>query len=133
MSLKPLWHLHPHVRSGTELLYRERAADWLKARFGSWSFLITLNTVIVAWMVLEWLHVLTFDPYPFIALNLFLSWLAAQQGGALQIASNRGDRISSELAQHTYENAQEILKLNQAQMAILEELRTLNARLDADE
>lgn len=132
MSLKPLWHSHPHVRTGSDLLWRERAADGLKRAFGSWTFLACLNGFIVAWAILNWTGIVHFDPYPFIALNLVLSWLASQQGGALQIAANRGDRISSELAQHTYENGQEILKLNQQQMEILEELRELNARLDGD-
>ena len=128
--MKPLWHQHPHVRTGDELLFRERAADWLKARFGSWTFLITLNVFIIVWAGLNVFGVLQWDPYPFILLNLLLSWLAAQQGGALQIASNRGDRIASELAQHTYENGQQILALNQQQLKILTELHALNARLD---
>lgn len=129
VSLKPLWHLHPHVRAKGELLRRERAADILKRAFGTWTFLIVLNALFFGWMILDFATGEKIDPGLFYA-NLFLSWLAGQQGGALQIAANRGDRISSEVAQHTYENGQEILKLNQAQMSILEELRALNARLD---
>lgn len=122
---KPRWHEHPHVRTGSELSLGERAADVLKRAFGSWAFLGVLNAFIAVWAVLNWAGITHFDPYPFIALNLVLSWLASQQGGALQIAANRGDRIASELALHTFENGQEILKINQAQMAILEELRLL--------
>lgn len=132
MSLKPLWHLHPHVRTGADLTFGERAADLLKRTFGSWSFLGILNGVIVVWAILNWTGITKFDPYPFIALNLVLSWLAAQQGGALQIAANRGDRIASELAQHTYENGQKILALNEQQMEILSELRALK-KLVGDE
>lgn len=122
---KPLWHKHPHVRSGSDLSFGERAADVLKRSFGSWAFLICLNGFIGVWIVLELLGVVHFDVYPFILLNLLLSWLAAQQGGALQIAANRGDRISSELALSTYNNGQEILKINQAQLSILEEIQQL--------
>ena len=122
---KPRWHEHPHVRSGSELTVGERAADVLKRAFGSWMFLGVLNGFIVVWAVLNWAHVVHFDPYPFIALNLVLSWLAAQQGGALQIAANRADRVSSELALSTYSNGTELLKINQAQMDILQELRML--------
>lgn len=124
---KALWHKHPDVRSGGQLTFGERAADKLKAAFGSWWFLIGLNVFIVAWVILNAVlpHADRWDVYPFILLNLGLSWLAAQQGGALQIAANRGDRISSEVALHTYENGQKILTLNQQQMAILNELAGL--------
>ncbi len=129
---KPRWHDHPHVRTGSELSFGERAADILKRSFGSWPFLGSLNLFIGVWVVLHLLGIAHFDPYPFILLNLLLSWLAAQQGGALQIAANRGDRIASELAIHTYENGQKILKLNQAQMQILQELRKLRAAAERD-
>jgi uncharacterized membrane protein len=139
MSLPPLWHRHPHVRSGSELTFGERSADKLKRTFGSWAFLGILNGFIVVWAALNWAGIVHFDPYPFIALNLVLSWLAAQQGGALQIAANRGDRISSEVAQHTYQNGQEILALNERQMEILQqqteiltELRNLKKLLKED-
>lgn len=119
------WRLLPHVRTGSGLTAGERAADKLKAAFGSWGFLITLNTLITCWIILNAILARPFDPYPFILLNLGLSWLAAQQGGALQIAANRGDRINSEVALHTYENGQKLLELQQQQMQILTELRRL--------
>lgn len=130
MIRKPRWHDHPHVRTGTELSIGERSADVLKRAFGSWPFLGVLNAGILVWTVLNWVHITHFDPYPFIALNLVLSWLAAQQGGALQIAANRGDRIASELAMHTFQNGEEILNLNKQQMEILEELRGLREAVE---
>lgn len=126
---KPRWHEHPHVRSGTELTFGERAADVLKVAFGSWMFLGLLNGFIVVWALLNWAGIVRFDPYPFIALNLVLSWLAAQQGGALQIAANRGDRIASELAMSTHANGEELLALNKQQMQILQELQELRTLL----
>ncbi len=126
------WTAHPHVRTGDQLSVGERAADRLKATFGSWTFLMVLNGFIVAWIAANLLLGKPFDPYPFILLNLGLSWLAAQQGGALQIAANRGDRIASEVAMGTHENSQKLLGLQQQllemqeqQMAILAELRQL--------
>lgn len=127
---RALWHKHPHVRSGDQLTAGERAADHLKVAFGSWAFMITLNSIIAAWIILN--AVLgsgAFDPYPFILLNLGLSWLAAQQGGALQIAANRGDRISSELALSTHANGEELLTLNKQQLAILSRLDGLSAQV----
>src|SRR5260221_13751784 len=100
---RALWHQHPHVAN--DLTFGERAADELKRSFGSWPFLIILNTIIVSWIILQTiLGSGAFDPYPWLLLNIGLSWLAAQQGGALQIAANRGDRINSEVALHTEQN-----------------------------
>jgi uncharacterized membrane protein len=123
------WRSHPHVRTGEQLSAGERAADKLKAAFGSWTFLIVLNSFIVAWCILNGLKIVHFDVYPFIALNLILSWLAAQQGGALQIAANRGDRISSEVAMSTYRNGEELLTLNKQQMEILARLDGLDGKI----
>jgi uncharacterized membrane protein len=126
---KPLWHQHTGVRSGDDLSIGERAADRLKRGFGSWAFLIGLNSFIVVWVVVNALRGGGFDPYPFILLNLLLSWLAAQQGGALQIAANRGDRIASEVALHTEQTTDELLAINKSQMEILTALHELQAQL----
>jgi len=124
------WGNHPHVRTGSQLTIGERAADRLKACFGSWAFIIGLNAIIVGWIAVNaWVLRKPFDPYPFILLNLGLSWLAAQQGGALQIAANRGDRISSEVAVSTYKNGEELLKLNKQQMEILGRLDGLDGKI----
>lgn len=128
-----LWERHPGVRAGADLSTGERAADRLKSAFGSWRFLIGLNVLIAAWCVLNAAGVFGFDHYPFIALNLLLSWLAAQQGGALQIAANRGDRINAEVATHTQQNTDALLAINQAQSAILAELKALQqSRTEGD-
>ena len=125
------WARHPHVRTGKDLTFGERAADKLKAAFGSWAFLIILNTVILGWIGLNAFlpHADRWDIYPFILLNLGLSWLAAQQGGALQIAANRGDRIASEVAMSTYKNGQELLDINKTQMTILQRLDGLDGTI----
>lgn len=127
------WHLLPHVRSGSDLTAGERAADKLKAAFGSWAFLIVLNAVIVGWIALNVFlpHAQRWDVYPFILLNLGLSWLAAQQGGALQIAANRGDRIASETALHTYENGQKLLELVEQNTELTQQVRDLTEQVRA--
>lgn len=118
MLRKPRWHEHPHVRTGDELSFSERAADLLKRWFGTWTILGVMAAVIAYWLLF------VVDPGE-LKLNLALSCLASVQGIILQIAANRGDRIASELALSTYKNGEEILKLNQQQMEILQELRML--------
>jgi len=121
---RAIWHEHPHVAN--DLTIGERAADRLKQGFGSWPFLIILNAAIVAWILLQtFLGAQAFDPYPWLLLNIGLSWLAAQQGGALQIAANRGDRINSEVALRTEQNSAELIKVNSRQLVILQRLDTL--------
>jgi uncharacterized membrane protein len=72
------------------------------ARFGgSWRFIITFGTVLVAWVAVN-IVLLTraWDPYPFILLNLFLSMLAAVQAPIIMMSQNRQDakdRVRSEL------------------------------------
>ncbi|HEX3781713.1 MAG TPA: DUF1003 domain-containing protein [Pseudonocardiaceae bacterium] len=123
---RPLWHLHPHVRSGDQLLFRERAADVLKRAFGTWSILGIVALIIAVWIVTGGLGT---DPMPFILLNLCLSCLAAVQGIILQIAANRGDRQASELALSNHANGEQLLAMNKQQLEILTELRELRALL----
>jgi uncharacterized membrane protein len=124
------WHGYPHVRTGKDLTIGERAADRLKQGFGSWPFLITLNVFIGAWMLWNVLTHARFDPYPWLALNIILSWLAAQQGGALQIAANRGDRIASEVATGTHRMAEDLLTMNARQLEILEQMKDIHADIE---
>jgi hypothetical protein len=123
-----LWKSHPGVRTGDQLLFRERAADALKAAFGTWTLLFGIVIGICLWMTL------VYDPGE-LHLNLALSFLASVQGVILQIAANRGDRISAEVAAHTRENTDtllglsaQILKINRQQTAILQQLESIRLR-----
>jgi uncharacterized membrane protein len=55
--------------------FRERVADALTAQIGSWRFLIIQTIVLAGWItanVIGWMA--EWDPYPFILLNLVLSF-----------------------------------------------------------
>lgn len=104
---RALWAKHPHVRSGDQLKFRERAADALKMAFGTWTLLGLIIAVIIGWLF--WVH----DPGE-LHLNLGLSFLASVQGVILQIAANRGDRISAEVATGTHDNTATLLGLQQS-------------------
>lgn len=105
-----IWALHPHVRSGAQLTLGERAADFLKKWFGTWTALGFVGLWIVVWVALQktGFH---WDLYPFILLNLCLSCLAAVQGIILQISANRQDRINAELQQHHTDQTDKIDQL----------------------
>lgn len=125
---KPRWHEHPHVRSSNDLSFGERAADVLKHWFGTWTALFAVGGVIALWIALQDTGA-RWDVYPYILLNLVLSCVAAVQGIILQISANRGDRISSELAMHTYETGQQILQINESQSQLLAEIHKLQQQL----
>ncbi len=105
--IKRGWKWHPDVRTGDQLSLGERAADKMRNGMGSWAFVFAACAFLALWMSVNGLiaheHHHTFDPYPFILLNLVLSCVAALQGAILLIAAKRSDQISSELAQHDYE------------------------------
>ncbi|WAX93808.1 DUF1003 domain-containing protein [Aminobacter sp. NyZ550] len=82
----------------------ERLADGIARVGGSWSFILGFLGFLVVWTVLNaWLLGSgSFDPYPFIFLNLVLSMLAAIQAPIIMMSQNRQaerDRID---ASHDY-------------------------------
>ena len=108
---------HPvNRRHFEELTLGERSAEALAARIGSWPFLIVQSVVLAGWIALNVIAVVRhWDPYPFILLNLALSFQAAYTGPVLLIASNRQSAKDRDLAEHSYEvelELQALLKSN---------------------
>src|SRR5947207_573499 len=63
------------VYSSTESLsFSDKMADSVAKFGGSWKFIILFIVVIVCWITINiyWLNNKSFDPYPFILLNLIL-------------------------------------------------------------
>lgn len=85
----------------------QRAADAVAAFGGSWTFVTLFIVTLLAWTGLNaWLmrsRGQTFDPYPFILLNLFLSMLAAIQAPIILMAQNRQSQKDRLSAEHDYE------------------------------
>jgi len=127
-----MWHRIPHVRSGDQLTIGERSADELKHVFGSWAFLLTMIGGILAWIGWNKLAPAAWhwDTSELLLLNLCLSIVAGLQGGALQIASNRGDRISSELAVSTHTMLEQNNTLTQQVHDLTKTIATHTAVLD---
>ena len=87
--------------------FGQRAADAVASFGGSWTFVGLFAATMLAWVLLNaWLlHARgsTFDPYPFILLNLFLSMLAAIQAPIILMSQNRQTEKDRASAQHDYE------------------------------
>jgi uncharacterized membrane protein len=78
----------------------QRVADVVASTMGSWSFIIIQSIILLIWIVLNvtaWID--NWDPYPFILLNLALSFQAAYAAPFIMMSQNRQqdiDRASAE-------------------------------------
>jgi uncharacterized membrane protein len=90
--------LHPPL----EILTQGQKVSDKVARFGgSWRFIILFGVVLAVWITFNALALgsLSFDPYPFILMNLILSCIAALQAPIIMMSQNRQeekDRIRGE-------------------------------------
>lgn len=102
-----------HISRDTNLEFEkkltlgQRLADRVAAFGGSWTFIIIFAAILLSWVLLNTLilarYNTSFDPYPYILLNLFLSMLAAIQAPVILMSQNRQgvkDRLD---AAHDYE------------------------------
>lgn len=75
--------------------WKDKLADKITEKAGSWSFIIGFIIFLAFWMILN-LFILNaedaFDPYPFILLNLFLSCVAALQAPIIMMSQNRSSK-----------------------------------------
>ena len=90
-----------------KLTLGQRLADRVAAFGGSWTFIIIFAVILLSWVLLNTVILArrsaSFDPYPYILLNLFLSMLAAVQAPVILMSQNRQgvrDRLD---AAHDYE------------------------------
>jgi uncharacterized membrane protein len=73
--------------------FGERAADRFAAVVGSWSFIMLQTFCLVSWVLYNIIYPDIFDKYPFILLNLVLSFQAAYTGPILLMSANRQSKI----------------------------------------
>lgn len=122
----------------------QKLADAVTATIGSWRFIIFQSTAIVIWMTG---NVLVgkgaWDPYPFILLNLLLSFQAAYTAPAIMMSQNRQAELDRQHAEIDYEvNVKAELEIEllhekvdllkeKELLALTEAVRDLAQRLDA--
>jgi len=79
----------------------QRVADKVADTIGSWPFIIIQTVILTIWIILNvtaWIN--HWDPYPFILLNLALSFQAAYSGPVIMMSQNRQsskDRLAAEI------------------------------------
>ena len=87
-----------------DLSWGERIADSVAAIMGSWSFIILQSVILAIWIVLNiTAYVEQWDPYPFILLNLALSFQAGYAAPIIMMSQNRQAVIDRAAASHDYD------------------------------
>ena len=82
----------------------QRIADTVAATMGSWRFIIIQSTILLCWIALNvtaWIQ--HWDPYPFILLNLALSFQAAYAAPFIMMSQNRQQDIDRKEAAADYQ------------------------------
>lgn len=82
----------------------QKLADKVASFAGSWTFIITFFVFMLVWILINvwFLASKSFDPYPFILLNLMLSCLAAIQAPIIMMSQNRLEQKDRMRADHDY-------------------------------
>jgi len=126
--------------------FGDRVADTITAMAGSWAFIITFIVVIIIWMGINvyFLKEDSFDPYPFILLNLILSCVAAFQAPIIMMSQNRqGEKdrlrghndyrvdLKSELIlEDLHEKMEKILKTQKELIKQINELKNIDVETE---
>ncbi|MEI9998916.1 MAG: DUF1003 domain-containing protein [Verrucomicrobiota bacterium] len=106
----------------------EFVADGFAKAIGSWTFIILQSILLAAWVTANVIHVLKpWDPYPFILLNLALSFQAAYASPIIMMSQNRQARLAD---QRNHLALQIALLAEQEDTQTLQLLRKICEKLD---
>jgi uncharacterized membrane protein len=79
-------------------------ADWVAETVGSWRFIMIQSVMLAIWIALNLVAAINhWDPYPFILLNLVLSFQAAYAAPIIMMAQNRQAAIDRRKAEQDYD------------------------------
>ena len=87
-----------------KLTLGQRVADTVASNMGSWRFIIIQSAILIGWIILNiTAYVQRWDPYPFILLNLALSFQAAYAAPFIMMSQNRQQDVDRMAAEHDYQ------------------------------
>ena len=82
----------------------QKISDVVAKTVGSWKFILIQSACIFAWISYNSMNnTNTWDPYPFILLNLMLSFQAAYTAPAIMMSQNRLSEIDRQQASDDFE------------------------------
>ena len=130
-------HDHPflnlvHSTSRVKTTFGQRSVDFLTRWTGSWTFIFIFLSFLVLWVIFNASYLFagkSWDPYPFILLNLALSCLAAIQAPIILMSQNREVQRDRIKAEHDYAiNRKSEREIEELQVEIREIKRLLLKR-----
>ena len=81
----------------------QKVADSVAATMGSWKFIIIQSAILLVWIILNvTAYIQQWDPYPFILLNLALSFQAAYAAPFIMMSQNRQQDIDRKHAENDF-------------------------------
>jgi uncharacterized membrane protein len=83
----------PAIIAAEPMTSGEKAADFVAATMGSWRFIVVQSVLLFIWVGWNSATGKAFDPYPFILLNLALSFQAAYSAPIIMMSQNRQSDI----------------------------------------
>src|SRR5260370_24107829 len=119
-------HRNPAVKNINQiqaetLTSGQRVADGLAMVMGSWTFIIVQSVILMFWIALNVAaYINHWDPYPFILLNLALSFQAAYAAPIIMMSQHRQaakDRLMAEQDYFVNIKAEEEVKTTMAHPA----------------
>jgi uncharacterized membrane protein len=104
LRLREARRKHRQAGPSDGLALGDRVSDAVASTVGSWRFIIIQSIILAIWMTLNvTAYVEHWDPYPFILLNLVLSFQAAYTAPVIMMSQNRQSEIDRRSAQHDYD------------------------------
>ena len=92
--------------SEDQATWKDKLADKVTEYCGSWSFIFWFLLIIAVWMIANYFlyeaYGSSFDPYPYILLNLALSCVSALQAPFIMMSQNRSAKKDSLRAKNDY-------------------------------
>lgn len=92
-----------HFNLSRPMTTGQRISDWVASTVGSWAFILLQTISISIWIAYNTITSQSWDPYPYILLNLLLSFQAAYTAPAIMMSQNRQAEIDRHNAQNDFE------------------------------
>lgn len=112
--------------------FGERVADDVATFAGSWKFIILFGCILINWIIFNSMDILQpyhFDPYPFILLNLVLSFVAAFQAPFIMMSQNRSEKKQDIAYRSIFIELKELVEQD---IAHEEEIKGLEKQIQTD-
>ena len=107
-KVKKVSSIKAEIISGQQT-FGQKLADTITEKIGSWYFITIQSSMLLSWVLVNVYLAVTYDPnvswdpYPFILLNLLLSFQAAYTGPIVMMSQNRHSQKDSLTTQYIYE------------------------------